>query len=94
MTQSRFTLDLLGPIILETRDRLRRMEERLERVENERLVGIEADLRQLRDESTVTSAMVMRHMSEPIAWGAMDRMLKRLTDRVEALEQRSGEKDA
>lgn len=76
-----YTLDLLGPIIIETRDKLRDVDERL--------AGLERAVTNQNDEVTVLGAMVMRYTSEPVAWHAMQNELRRLRERIEALETRS-----
>jgi uncharacterized coiled-coil protein SlyX len=82
-----FTLDLLGPIILESRDELRLMNERMSAM-NERMTALERVVTNQKDEVTVLGAMVMRYTSEPVAWHAMQNELRRLRERIDALEAR------
>jgi hypothetical protein len=75
-----FSLDLLGPIILEIRDRLAR---------------VEADIRDIkdgqndhRDELNVVSGLAIRATGERVAWGSVQSQLRKLAARIEALENR------
>jgi hypothetical protein len=88
MAGTEFTLDLLGPIIMETRDRLREVERRLAAIEEERLPAIERRLTSYGDDVTVLSAMVMRYSAEPISWGAMQSEIRVLRERLDALESK------
>lgn len=72
-----FTLELLGPIIIETRDELRKFKESAD----QRLAALERAVSNQNDDVTVLGAMVMRHTSEPIAWHAMQNELRRLRER-------------
>lgn len=91
MTDPTYTLDLLGPIIVETRDRLRALETRVERIETERLPAIENKLAHHNDEVTGFIGMVLRFFGEPISWSAMQSEIRRLRERIEALEARPKE---
>lgn len=80
MAGERFSLDLLGPIILETRGRL---------------VRIEADIGAIRDrlehhqdELNVVSGPAMRATSERVAWANVQSQLNKLAARIEALERK------
>lgn len=90
------TLDLLGRMILEMRDEMRAFraatDVRFDRIET-RLDTVEATINRHQDELTVTTAMVMRHTSEPIAWGAIERQIKSLAARIEKLESRTPSND-
>jgi hypothetical protein len=86
MSETEFTLNLLGSIMLDMREDIRDVRQRLTAIEEVRLPAIERTITQHQDELTVTTAMVMRHASEPIAWGAMQSEIRRLRERVEALE--------
>ncbi len=65
-----YTLELIGRTMLELRGEMRAfrkdVEERLDKIGG-RLDAVERTLVQHQDEMTVTSAMVMRYASEPIA---------------------------
>lgn len=79
MATERFSLDLLGPIILETRDRLARME-----ID----IGVIKDrLEQHQDELTVVSGLAMRATGERLAWASLQKQFAKLAARVEALER-------
>lgn len=86
MAETEFTLDLLGSIMLEMREDIRVLRRDVNEIKEVRLPAIERTISQHQDELTVTTAMVMRHASEPIAWGAMQSEIRRLRERVEALE--------
>lgn len=79
MATERSSLDLLGPIILETRDRLARME-----ID----IGVVKDrLEQHQDELTVVSGLAMRATGERAAWASLQKQLAKLAARVEVLER-------
>ena len=79
MATERFSLDLLGPIILETRDQLSRMEIDL---------GVIKDrLEQHQDKLTVVSGLAMRATGERVAWASLQKQFAKLAARVEALER-------
>jgi len=84
MAEPEFTLDLLGKIMLEMRADVREVNVRLGAVETR----LGETLGAFRDELTVTSAMVVRFSSEHIAWGAMERQIKALTERIARVESR------
>jgi hypothetical protein len=63
----------------ETRAQLDRIEERLGRLETRAI--------EIGDETTVLTGMVLRHSSEPIARGGVQRPLQRLEERIVRLEQ-------
>lgn len=86
MAETEFTLDLLGSIMLEMREDIRALRRDVNEIKEVRLPAIERTIMQHQDELTVTTAMVMRHASEPIAWSAMQSEIRRLRERVEALE--------
>ncbi len=52
----------------------------------EELAGLRGDRVQLGDEMTVLTGMVLRYSSEHIAWGGVQRQLKRLEERIARLE--------
>jgi BMFP domain-containing protein YqiC len=79
MAGERFSLDLLGPIILETRDRLARIETDIATIKDK--------LEHHNDELTVVSGLAMRATGERIAWASMQNQLKKLAARIEALER-------
>lgn len=64
----------------ETREDMRQMRADLAKLRRE--------MEQQRDETTVTSAMVMRYAGEHIAWGAMQSQLRKVSERLEVLEQK------
>lgn len=74
-----FSLDLLGPIILDTRDRLTRIEARL--------TSIEARLEHHNDELNVVSGLAMRATGERVAWATVQSQLNKLAARIDALER-------
>jgi hypothetical protein len=78
--QQQFSLELLGPIILEMRDRLARVEAKLESI------GDRLDYR--RDELNVVSGLAIRATGERVSWEGVQSQLRKLSARVEALEQR------
>ena len=65
---------------LDTRDRLSAIESRLGSLEKQR--------EQQRDENMVTTGLVLRYAGEHIAWAGMQAELRKLLDRVDALEKR------
>jgi hypothetical protein len=80
VAQQQFSLELLGPIILEMRDRLARVEAKLESI------GDRLDYR--RDELNVVSGLAIRATGERVSWEGVQSQLWKLSARVEALEQR------
>lgn len=58
------------------------------RTVNERLDRIEELLRQHTDELTVTTGMAMAALGERIVWKTIGRQVKKLSARLEALEER------
>lgn len=76
-----YSLDLLGPVIISMRDDLAEIKQRL--------ASLDSKVEQHRDEMTVLTGMVMRYAGEPIAWSGMQNKLRRLRERVEALERKS-----
>ncbi len=44
---------------------------------------------QQNDEMTVLTGMVLRYASEHIAWGGVQYQLRRLTERIDALERQA-----
>ena len=50
------------------------------------VADLRADRTQIGDEMTVLTGMVLRYSSEHIAWGGMQRQLKRLEERIARLE--------
>lgn len=79
MAAEQFSLDLLGPIILETRDRLARIEAGLE--------AIQGQLDHHQDELNVVSGLAMRATGERVAWTSVQSQLNKLLARIEALER-------
>ena len=80
MAGERLSLDLLGPIILETRDRLARIEADIGAIKD----GLEHH----QDELNVVSGLAMRATGERVAWASMQNQLNKLAARIEALERR------
>jgi uncharacterized coiled-coil protein SlyX len=64
---------------------LQRVLEGQARIE-QRLTSLESNVAQHRDEMTVLTGMVMHYAGEHIAWGGMQSELRKLRERVEALE--------
>ena len=79
MATERFSLDLLGPIILEMRDRLARIETDI------RAIKDRLDTHQ--DELNVVSGLAMRATGERVAWASLQKQFAKLVARVEALER-------
>lgn len=79
MAGERFSLDLLGPIILETRDRLARIEADISAIKDR--------LEYHQDELNVVSGLAMRATGERIAWSSVQSQLNKLAARIEALER-------
>jgi hypothetical protein len=79
MTAEQFSLGHLGPIILETRDRIARME-----IE---IGAIKDRLEHHQDELNVVSGLAMRATGERIAWASVQKRLDKLAVRIEALER-------
>lgn len=79
MAGERFSLDLLGPIILETRDRLARIEADI--------AVIKGTLEHHHDELNVVSGLAMRATGERVAWASVQSQLNKLAARIEALER-------
>jgi len=88
MADERFSLDLLGPVILETRDELRSLRDDVHRMRDERFPAVDRTLSNHHDDITVLTAMVMRYSSEPIAWATMQAEIRKLAERIEALERK------
>jgi len=80
MATEQFSLDPLGPIILETRDRLVRIEADLS--------AIKERLDHHQDELNVVSGLAMRATGERVAWASVQSQLNKLAARIEALERR------
>ncbi len=79
MTSAKFSRDLLGPIILETRDRLARIEADIGAIKDR--------LEQHQNELDVVSGLAMRATGERVAWASLQGQIKKLSARIEALEQ-------
>jgi hypothetical protein len=79
MTTEQFSLDLLGPIILESRDRLARIETRLGAIQDR--------LEHHEDELNVVSGLAMRATGDRVAWSSLQKQLAKLAARVEVLER-------
>lgn len=79
MTTEQFSLELLGPIILETRDRLARIETDI------RAIKDRLDAHQ--DELNVVLGLAMRATGERVAWASLQKQFAKLVVRVEALER-------
>jgi hypothetical protein len=79
MAGEQFSLDRLGPVILETRDRIARIEADL---------GVIKDtLGHHQDELNVVSGLAMRATGERIAWASVQSQLNKLAARIDALER-------
>jgi hypothetical protein len=79
MAAEQFSPDLLGPVILETRDRIARIETD---------IGVIKDrLEDHQDELNVVSGLAMRATGERVAWASVQSQLKKLAARIEALER-------
>jgi BMFP domain-containing protein YqiC len=79
MAAEQFSLDLLGPVILETRDRIARIETD---------IGVIKDrLEHHQDELNVVSGLALRATGERVAWARVQSQLKKLATRIEALER-------
>ncbi len=55
-----------------------------------RVGTLERTLGEMKDALTVSTAMAMRNMAEPIAGAALQHQISRMRDRLEAVEQRVG----
>lgn len=75
---AKFSLDLLGPVIMAMRDDLAEIKQRL--------ASLEEKVGQHNDEMTVLTGMVLRYGGEHIAWGGMQNELRKLRERVAVLE--------
>lgn len=73
-----YSLDLLGPVIMAMRDDLAEIKQRL--------AALGAKGGQHGDEMTVLTGLVMRYSGEHIAWGGVQNEVRKLRERVEALE--------
>lgn len=86
-----YSLDFIGRTLLamreEMRERFNEVDTRFDQVEA-RLATLERDGQQRVDEITVLTGMVMRYSGEHIAWGAMERQIKQLAERLERVETR------
>ena len=86
---SDYSLDFIGRTLLALREEMRecfnQVDARFDRVEA-RLATLERNDQQRLDENAVLTGMVMRYAGEHIAWGAMERQIKRLAERVDQLE--------
>jgi hypothetical protein len=79
VTTEQFSLDLLGPIILETRDRIVRIEADIGSIKDR--------LEHRQDELGVVSGLAMRATGERVAWASVQSQLTKLAARIEALER-------
>jgi uncharacterized coiled-coil protein SlyX len=79
------SLDFIAAQLQRVLDSQTEIKQRIAAVE-ERLVALEEKGGQHNDEMTVLTGMVMRYAGEHIAWGGMQSELRRLRERVEALE--------
>ena len=79
MAAEQFSLDRLGPIILETRDRIARIETDIGSIKDR--------LEHHQDELDVVSGLAMRATGERVAWASLQGQLKKLAARIEALER-------
>jgi hypothetical protein len=79
MTAERFSLDLLCPVILETRDRIARLETDIGAIKDR--------LEHRHDELHVVSGLATRATGERVAWASVQSQLNKLTAHVEALER-------
>lgn len=75
----RFSLDLLGQHILAVRGDIATI--------TSDVAAIRDRLDQHQDELSVVSGLAMRATGERVAWGSVQAQLKKLTARIEALEQ-------
>lgn len=86
-----YDLEFLGRLMLDMRADMREfrreVEGRFDRVEV-RLDTLESIVTRHQDELTVTTAMVMRHAGEHVAWGTMERQIKALAERLATIEAR------
>lgn len=78
----RFSLDLLGQHILAVRSDLATIKADV--------AAIKDRLDHHQDELNVVSGLAMRATGERVAWVGMQAQLRKLTARIEALEQRDG----
>lgn len=67
---------------------LQRVLEGQARIE-QRLTSLESHVAQHRDEMTVLTGMVLHYAGERMAWGAVQNQLRKVSERLEALEQRA-----
>jgi len=79
------SLEFIATQLQRVLEELRQIREQLGRVED-RLEHVERRDGELGDEMTVLTGMVLRYSSEHIAWGGMQRQLKRLEERIARLE--------
>ena len=79
MAAEQFSLELLGPIILETRDRVARIEADIGAIKDR--------LEHHQNELDVVSGLAMRATGERVAWASVQGQLKKLAARIEALER-------
>jgi hypothetical protein len=79
MAAEQFSLDLLGPVIMETRDRIARIETDIGAIKDR--------LEHHQDELNVVSGLAMRATGERVAWASLQSQLKKLAARIEALER-------
>ena len=79
MANERFSLDPLGPIILETRDRLGRIEADI--------AVIRDTLEHHHDELNVVSGLAMRATGERVAWVSVQSEFRKPAARIEVLER-------
>ncbi|BCX17390.1 MAG: hypothetical protein KatS3mg117_1072 [Geminicoccaceae bacterium] len=79
------SLEFIATQLQRVLEELRQIREQLDRMGN-RLEKAESRDVELGDEMTVLTGMVLRYSSEHIAWGGVQRQLKRLEERIARLE--------
>jgi uncharacterized coiled-coil DUF342 family protein len=79
------SLEFIATQLQRVLEELQQMRRELAEVKTE-VADLRADRTQIGDEMTVLTGMVLRYSSEHIAWGGMQRQLKRLEERVARLE--------
>ena len=65
---------------------LQRVLDELQQVKAD-MAATRREVEQQRDETVVVSGMVMRYAGEHISWGSLQNELRKLRERVEALER-------
>jgi Mg2+ and Co2+ transporter CorA len=65
---------------------LQRVLDELQQVKAD-IAALRREVEQQRDETVVVSGMVMRYAGEHIAWGAMQNEIRKLRERLDAIER-------